>query len=61
MIHEITGTRGKFDMKLRNCNNRMIPFATMLYRFESTSSKHAKQEVAVRYLSTVLTCLKMKE
>ena len=32
MTNEINGTRGKFYMKLRNCNNRFILFVTIFHR-----------------------------
>ena len=60
MTNELNGTRGKFYMKLRNCNNRFILFVTILHRIYATSSKHSKPEVAVRNLTTVPTCLKTK-
>ena len=61
MTLEIKGTRGKFDMKLRNCTHIFILFISILHRIQATSSKHSKPEVAVCDLSIVPTCLKMKE
>ena len=60
MSNEINGTRRKFNMKLRKCNNKIILFAAILHRFQSTSSKHSKPEVVVCNISTVPTCLKTK-
>ena len=60
MSSELSGMREMLDVNLRNCNNRIVLFATISHRFESTSSKHAKQEVAIRNLSVVPTDLKTK-